>query len=161
MTPLFTVGYQGASTAGLIETLKAAGARVLIDVRAAPVSRRPEFAKSRLADSVTAAGLRYLHLKDLGNPWEGREAAKSGDLDAYRRVYLGHLESPAARAALAEATRVAREDAACLMCLEADPLHCHRSMVAAALAPMGPFEVRHLAIPAPAKPPPRQGRLFD
>lgn len=161
MKPLLTVGYQGASVAALIDTLKAAGANVLIDVRSAPVSRRPEFAKAALSESISAAGLRYIHMKALGNPWEGREAAKSGDMDAYRRVFMAHLDSAPTRAALAEASGIATNETACLMCLEADPAHCHRSMVAAALAPLGPFEIRHLAIERPKKPAAQGSLPFD
>lgn len=161
MKPLLTVGYQGASVPALVETLKAAGVDVLIDVRSAPVSKRPEFAKAALSASISAAGLRYLHMKALGNPWEGREAAKSGDIDAYRRVFIAHLDSAPTRAALAEAAKIAKEETACLMCLEADPAHCHRSMVAAALAPLGPFEVRHLTVARPKKPSAQGALPFD
>ena len=76
MTRLYTIGYQGASIDGLIAALKTAGVETLIDVRAVPASRRPEFSKRNLTASLEAAGLTYVHLVGLGNPKEGRDAGE-------------------------------------------------------------------------------------
>lgn len=92
-----------------------------------------------------AAGLKYVHLVGLGNPKAGRDAAKSGHLDDYRRIYTAHLASETAREALARAADIATASPACLMCLEAYPAHCHRSMAAARLAQEKGFEVENLA----------------
>ncbi len=145
MTHLYTIGYQGASIEGFIAALKAAGVETLIDVRAVPASRRREFSKRNLAASLEAAGLTYVHLVGLGNPKEGRNAAKAGRLDDYKRIYAAHLGSEAARQALARAAEIAAASPSCLMCLEADPAHCHRTMAAARLAADAGFEVEDLA----------------
>ncbi|MCH8112063.1 MAG: DUF488 domain-containing protein [Proteobacteria bacterium] len=150
-TRLHTIGYQGASVEGFIAALKTAGVETLIDVRAVPASRRREFSKRNLAASLEAAGLTYVHLVGLGNPKEGREAAKAGRLDDYRRIYTAHLDSEAGRDALARAAEIAAASPSYLMCLEADPAFCHRSMVAERLAGKWGFDVENLA-GAPAKP---------
>ncbi len=145
MTRLYTIGYQGASIEGFIAALKAAGVETLIDVRAVPASRRREFSKTNLSASLEAAGLAYVHLAGLGNPKAGREAAKAGRLEDYKRIYTEHLATDAARQALARAAEIATASPSCLMCLEADPAHCHRSMAAQRLAGDAGFEVENLA----------------
>ena len=143
-TRLYTIGYQGASVEGFIAALKAAGVETLIDVRAVPASRRREFSKRNLAASLEAAGLTYVHLVGLGNPKEGRDAAKAGRLDDYRRIYTAHLDTKAAQQSLTHAAEIAAASPSCLMCLEADPAFCHRSMAASRLAAEWGFEVEHL-----------------
>ncbi len=144
MTRLFTIGYQGASVEGFIAALKTAGVETLIDVRAVPASRRREFSKRNLAASLEAAGLTYVHLASLGNPKEGRDAAKAGRLNGYKRIYTEHLASEPAQQALTRAAEIATAAPSCLMCLEADPAFCHRSMAAARLAEERGFEVETL-----------------
>lgn len=147
--PLHTVGYEGRSMAELTGMLRGAGVAVLIDVRAVPWSRRREFAKRSLAESLEAAGLRYVHLQGLGNPEEGRLAAKAGR--DYRALFAAHLETAPARADLERAAAIAAAEPACLMCYEADPARCHRSLVAAALARAHSFTVVDLGRPAQAE----------
>jgi uncharacterized protein (DUF488 family) len=146
--PLHTIGYERRSMAELTGMLRAAGVAVLIDVRAVPWSRRREFAKKSLAAAAEAAGVRYVHLQGLGNPEEGRLAAKAGR--DYRFLFAAHLETPAARADLDRAAAIAAAEPACLMCYEADPARCHRSLVAAELARCHGFEVVDLGRPAQA-----------
>ena len=145
---LFTIGYQGASVAEVIAALEAAGVATLADVRALPWSRKAGFAKPVLAKSVEAAGLRYIHIEALGNPAKlHREAAPPGA--DWRALMAQHLDSAAARAALAAAAVLSERGPLCLMCYEADPAHCHRLIVAERLAPMLGAEIRHLH-PAPS-----------
>ncbi len=84
---VFTIGYEGATMDGFIAALDTAGVRQVIDVRALPLSRRPGFSKSSLAASLAAAGIAYVHLKALGTPKPGRDAAKKGDVATLERVY--------------------------------------------------------------------------
>lgn len=137
---LFTIGYEGAAQRDLIETLRAEGVARLIDVRALPLSRKPGFSKRVLAASVEAAGIAYTHLRALGTPKPGRDAARRGDVETLARVYGAHLATPEAEAALAAAHTLAATGASCLLCFEADPVCCHRSIVAARLG----LPVRHL-----------------
>jgi uncharacterized protein (DUF488 family) len=120
--------------------------KLLVDVRALASSRRPGFAKTALSANLAGAGIDYVHMRRLGTPADGRAAARSGDHDGMRRVFLEHLATEPAQAeleALAELVRAGRRVA--LLCFEADPAHCHRSLVAAALAERVPLQVEHLA----------------
>lgn len=157
---LSTIGYQGASLAGLIATLRESGIGVLVDVRDVAYSRRPEFSSRALAAALEAAGLAYVHLRGLGNPKSSRDAAKAGDIAAYRRLFAEHMTSPLARADLDRLAELARNGGACIMCYERDPAECHRSLVAAALSERVALDVRHLAVAPPLKAPPAQGAFF-
>lgn len=142
---LATIGYEGANVESFLEALRAARVELLVDVRAVASSRRPGFAKSRLAANLEAAGIGYLHLRALGTPADGRAAARAKRHDEMRRIFLAHLGSTAAQdelATLADIVRGGRR--ACILCFEADPAHCHRSIVADALQPLVTVHVDHL-----------------
>ncbi|HEX2091127.1 MAG TPA: DUF488 domain-containing protein [Longimicrobiaceae bacterium] len=146
MRSIATIGYEGATVEGFLETLRAEGVDLLVDVRAMARSRRPGFAKSRLAAHLEEAGIEYLHLRGLGTPAEGRAAARAGRHEEMHAVFREHLETPAALADLETLAGLVRSGRrACLLCLEADPAHCHRSLVAEALKTLLPVEVRHLS----------------
>lgn len=138
--------------AQFLETLRAGRVELLVDVRAVASSRRPGFAKTRLAANLEEAGIGYLHLRGLGTPSEGRAAARSGRHAEMQRIFAEHLAGDVAQAdmqVLADVVNGPRR--ACLMCFEADPRHCHRSIVSAALAQRLDIEVLHLT-PSPAEP---------
>jgi uncharacterized protein (DUF488 family) len=141
-----TIGYEGATVRTFLDALRAAGVELVVDVRAVAGSRRPGFAKTRLAANLHDAGIEYLHLRGLGTPAAGRAAARAGRHAEMQAVFREHLATDAAHAdldALAGIVRAGRR--ACLLCLEADPRHCHRSLVADALAALVPVRVEHLA----------------
>jgi uncharacterized protein (DUF488 family) len=145
MTSVATIGYEAATIDQVIDALKQERVEVLVDVRAVAASRRPGFAKTRLSGHLAEAGIAYLHLRGLGTPADGRAAARAGRPDEMRRIFLDHLATPEAQkdlAALADLVAAGRR--VCLLCLEADPTHCHRSLVASALTRMLPVEVHHL-----------------
>ena len=146
MTPLATIGYEGATVRGFLSALQAEGVELLVDVRAVASSRRPGFAKTKLAENVGGVGIGYLHLRGLGTPAEGRAAARAGRHDEMKSIFAEHLATPAAQAeleALADLVRGGRK--VCLLCFEHDPAHCHRSLVASALGALVPIEVHDLA----------------
>jgi uncharacterized protein (DUF488 family) len=127
---LATIGYEHATQAEVIGKLKDAGVEVVIDVRAVPSSRRAGFSKNILAGGLHEAGIDYVHLKALGTPKPGRDAAHKGDIATMHRIYHEHLTDPQAQFQLAEATDIARERKAALLCYEADAAGCHRRIVA-------------------------------
>lgn len=129
---VFTIGYEGATMDSFIAALKEAGVERVIDVRALPLSRRPGFSKSTLAATLAADGIDYVHLKPLGTPKAGRDAAKKGDVATLRAVYAGQLELPEAEAAAARMRDLAAEKPSALLCFERDPCHCHRTLLLAA-----------------------------
>ena len=146
MTTLATIGYENTTVPRFLETLKEAGVDLLVDVRAIAGSRRPGFAKTKLAENVGTIGIEYLHLRGLGTPAEGRAAARAGRYDELRAIFMEHLETSEAQDQLEQLAELVRSGRrVCLLCLEADPAHCHRSMVAEALNDRVPVKVRNLA----------------
>lgn len=135
-----TIGYEGATPDRLVAALREAGIATLVDVRALANSRRPGFSKRALAATLEGAGIAYLHLPALGTPAAGRAAARSGKPAVMRRIFGAHLKGTEAQAALADLTDRARREPVCLMCLEADPAQCHRTLVAEAVG----LPIRHL-----------------
>lgn len=112
-----------------LATLQRAGVERVIDVRALPLSRRPGFSKSSLAAELTAVGIDYVHLKPLGTPKPGRDAAKKGGRATLEAVYAGQLELPEAQAAAAQMRDMAAEKPSALLCFERDPHLCHRTLL--------------------------------
>jgi uncharacterized protein (DUF488 family) len=132
---IYTIGYEGATQAALIDVLKGAGVTLLADIRAVPLSRRPGFSKNVLANGLKEAGINYVGLKALGTPPEGREAARRGDHARLASVYAGQLELPEAVAAAAQLADLAAERPTALLCFERDPHGCHRSLLIGAAMP--------------------------
>ena len=128
--PLATIGYEQATLDDLIGRLKAAGVELLVDVRAVAASRRPGFSKTMLGASLEAAGIGYRHLRALGTPKAGREAARAGRTAEMRAIYKAHLEEPQAALELDAATELAAKCRIALLCYEAEACRCHRAIVA-------------------------------
>ncbi|MFZ1990611.1 MAG: DUF488 domain-containing protein [Alphaproteobacteria bacterium] len=141
---LATIGYEQATQAAVIDKLKAAGVEVLIDVRAVAASRRAGFSKTILANSLAEHGIDYVHLRALGTPKAGREAAHHGRIKEMHAIYKKHLKEPEAQLALAEAGEIASKRKAALLCLEADHARCHRSIIADRLAKSHGFKIDNL-----------------
>lgn len=146
---VFTIGYQGATQDEVIATLKAAGVRQVIDVRAVPLSRKPGFSKNVLRNGLAAAGIDYLHLKGLGTPPAGREAARKGRHGELERIYAEQLKTPEAIAEAEIMLDAAQDKPSALLCFERDPAACHRTLLLAAVAPSA--KVVDLFVPAAAQ----------
>jgi uncharacterized protein (DUF488 family) len=132
---IFTIGYEKSTQPELIAALQAAGVTRLIDVRAVPLSRRPGFSKNILRNGLAEAGIDYVHLKALGTPPEGREAARKGRQAELERIYAGQLDLPEAIVAGAEMRELAAEQPSALLCYERDPSGCHRTLLLKWVAP--------------------------
>lgn len=141
---LRTIGYEAATQGAVIAALQSAGVAVLIDVRAVAASRRAGFSKRLLATSLAEAGIDYVHLRGLGTPKPGRQAARAGRHAEMVRIYEAHLADPQAQFELAEALDIAKARPAALLCYEADAAQCHRRIVAERLSAQYPFEVEDL-----------------
>lgn len=126
---IYTIGYEATTMAEFIAALKRAGVERVIDVRALPLSRRPGFSKNILAATLQAEGIDYVHLKQLGTPKRGRDAAKKGDVTTLREVYDGQLGLPEAQAQAARMRELAAEKPSALLCFERNPEHCHRTLL--------------------------------
>lgn len=132
---IFTIGYEGATQAEVISALSAAGVKLLADVRAVPLSRRPGFSKNVLAAGLRESGIDYVGLKALGTPPEGREAARKNNHARLAEVYAGQLQLPEALAQIAQLRALSAERATAVLCFEREPGDCHRSLLVSAAVP--------------------------
>jgi len=137
VTKLWTIGYENVGVPDFVAALKAAKIKTLVDIREIANSRRAGFSKKALAASLDAAGIAYLHLRPLGTPKAGREAARKGDTKTMRRVFEAKLAEPESQLALVETADLAKRGRTCIMCLEHDWRGCHRAIVAEHLEERG------------------------
>lgn len=143
---LATIGYERAELGDFIATLVHSGVEILVDIRDRAQSRRPGFSKSALAKSLAYAGIEYVHLRQLGDPKEGRDAAKVGDYDRFRAIFSGVMKSESGKQALSELEQLATEANVCLMCFERDQLTCHRKIVSDHLESVLSKKAQHLGV---------------
>jgi uncharacterized protein (DUF488 family) len=128
---LFTIGYEQTPAKAVLDELEQAGVKLLVDVRAVASSRRPGFSKNQLAAGLDERGIAYLHLRGLGTPKNGREAARSGKFELLHKIYSSHLKTTQAREELDElSARVKNSGPVCILCYERDHTHCHRQWIA-------------------------------
>ncbi|WP_173977170.1 DUF488 domain-containing protein [Magnetospirillum sp. LM-5] len=146
MTIVRTIGYEGAALTDFLATLETAGVTVVADIRELPVSRRKGFSKSALAKALDDRGIGYVHLPSLGDPKEGREAARDGRMEDFHKVFSTHLNTPNAQEGLASLASLASSKSVCLLCYERNPAHCHRSLVVKALSGILPIKVQNLGV---------------
>jgi hypothetical protein len=126
---LFTIGYEQTPAKAVLDELQDAGVKLLVDVRAVAASRRPGFSKNQLAAGLDERGISYLHLKGLGTPKSGREAARSGQFGLLHKIYSAHLKTAQAREQLDELSALVNKSGpVCILCYERDHAHCHRQM---------------------------------
>jgi uncharacterized protein (DUF488 family) len=133
MTTLYTIGYEGTDIDRFVATLKAVGIHLLADVRALPLSRKKGFSKTGLRVRIEREGMEYIHLGALGDPKEGRDAARAGRFDQFRKIYNKHLAQAEPQEKLRELGALVKQRPTCLMCFERDPTECHRLIVASQL----------------------------
>lgn len=131
---IFTIGYEAATMDDFLRALTDAGVERVIDVRALPLSRRPGFSKTPLRNALAEAGIDYVHLRALGTPAEGREAARKGRHADLQRIYAAQLDLPEAIVAAAQMRELAAEKPSALLCFEREPAGCHRSLLLKAVA---------------------------
>lgn len=127
---LATIGYEQATLPEVIGKLKAAGVDTLIDVRAVAASRRAGFSKTLLCNSLAEAGIDYRHMRELGTPKAGRQAARAGRIKEMHDIFEAHMEEPQAQVQLAQAVEIVAARHVALLCYEADAKGCHRTILA-------------------------------
>ena len=101
--PLATIGYEASILPRVIQSLQAASVDLLIDIRAVASSRKAGFSKTLLGASLEAEGIGYRHLRDLGTPKAGRQAARAGRTAQMQSIFNAHMQTDAARGALEQA----------------------------------------------------------
>ena len=147
----FTIGHSTRPINEFLELLQANGIKQLLDVRTIPKSRHnPQFNGDTLEKSLRAARIRYLHVKELGGLRRARpDSINLGWRNASFRGYADYMQTPEFQEALECAIKLAATRPTVLMCAEAVPWRCHRSLVADALLVRG---IPALEIIGPAKP---------
>ena len=146
MPELQTIGYEGCTVDTVLDTLRAAGTKLLVDVRAVAQSRKPGFSKRQLAAALDGAGIGYVHLQGLGTPKPGRDAVRAGHPERMVPIFMEHMRSDRAQAELAQAKALAAERVCCLLCFERDHATCHRTLVAELVSAETGQVVRHLSV---------------
>ena len=137
----------------MVEILRAHGVERLIDVRTIPRSRHnPQFNRGMLSKALHNRRLNYRHMKALGGLRHASpDSINAGWRNASFRGYADYMQTPAFGEALERLVALATQKPTAIMCAEAVPWRCHRSLIADALIARG-YEVRDIMSVAPAKP---------
>lgn len=138
-TTVYTIGHSTRSLDEFVGMLNAHGVTSLIDIRTVPKSRRyPHFAGDALSESLPAVGISYDWMKDLGGLRKPRPDSENA---AWRnlsfRGYADHMQTQEFEEAVDELVRRSEEKTVAIMCSEAVPWRCHRSLVGDALLVRG------------------------
>jgi uncharacterized protein (DUF488 family) len=140
LSPLvMTIGHSTRTIGEFIRLLQAHGVTYIVDVRTVPRSRHnPRFNEASLPGSLKKVGLGYVHMPGLGGLRRAmRDSPNGGWRNASFRGYADYMQTPEFAASLEEAIRLAKQDRIALMCAEALPWRCHRSLIADALLVRG------------------------
>lgn len=142
---LFTVGHSTRTIDELIELLRAFGVTVVADIRTIPRSRRnPQFEQAALRTALRRRRIRYVHLPALGGLRHARkDSPNTGWRNASFRGFADYMQTEAFEAGLDELRALVDARTVALMCAEAVPWRCHRSLVADALTARG-AQVEHI-----------------
>jgi len=149
---LFTIGHSTHSIEEFIALLNAHRIRHLVDVRSIPKSRHvPQFNTDDLSSSLSAANIAYTHLKALGGRRHSRkDSTNTGWRNPSFRGYADYMATPQFAEGLAALAQIASTTPTAIMCAEAVPWRCHRSLTSDAMI-LKAWEVRDILTTAPAK----------
>jgi uncharacterized protein (DUF488 family) len=136
---VLTIGHSTRTLEEFIGLLQTHGATRVVDVRTVPRSRHnPQFNKDSLPGSLKKAGLGYVHLPGLGGLRHAkRDSVNLGWRNASFRGYADYMQTPEFKQSLEELIQLANQQPIALMCAEAVPWRCHRSLIADALLVRG------------------------
>lgn len=152
---VFTIGHSTHPIDEFVEMLAHNGIEEIVDVRTVPGSRHnPQFGQDALATSLRAQGIGYSRLAELGglrHTPAGTVSVNGAWRNASFRSYADYMQTPAFAAAIASLLEVARQRRVAVMCAEAVPWRCHRSLIADALLARG-VEVEDIMSPTSTKP---------
>ena len=150
---IFTVGHSTRTTDELVGLLREHDVALVADVRTAPGSRRlPHFSRAALAADLPRHGIEYAHLPELGGLRRPRpDSPNAGWRNDSFRGFADYMATDDFRAGLERLVALGRDRTVAVMCAEAVPWRCHRSLIADALLVRG-VEVRHIVGPGRAQP---------
>ncbi len=153
MPTIHTIGHSTRPIDEFIDLLRAHGVEQLVDIRTVPKSRHnPQFAQEALDANLAGAGIAYVYLKDLGGlrPRQA-DSINGGWRNQSFRNYADYMQTAAFTNAVEQLIEIAKEAPTAIMCAEAVPWRCHRSLVGDALLVRG-FEVIDIMSLTSAKP---------
>jgi uncharacterized protein (DUF488 family) len=132
---VFTIGHSTRPLAEFIEMLRAHGIERVVDVRSIPRSRHnPQFNRETLARHLRAARIGYVHLKKLGGLRHAKaDSANLGWHNSSFRGFADYMQTQDFLAGLTRLEKLAAGKPTAIMCAEAVPWRCHRSLIADAL----------------------------
>lgn len=136
----YTIGHSTRTLDELVSALRSFGVQTLVDIRTVPRSRHvPQFNQETLSRTLPGRGIRYRHIKALGGLRKPRaDSRNTAWRNASFRGFADYMGTPEFSSALEEVRALARERGpVALMCAEAVPWRCHRSLVADALIARG------------------------
>jgi uncharacterized protein (DUF488 family) len=135
MLTIYTIGHSTRPIDEFISLLNAYGIRQLVDIRTIPKSRHnPQFMQESLEKSLTAAGISYIYMKDLGGLRHShKDSVNMGWRNRSFRSYADYMQTDAFKAAVEELITLTEKAPTAIMCAEAVPWRCHRSLVGDAL----------------------------
>jgi hypothetical protein len=142
---LYTIGHSTRSTREFVELLRAHRVEQVVDIRTVPRSRHnPQFNRPALSRSLHAVKIGYRHLKTLGGLRHARpDSLNLGWRNASFRGYADYMQTDGFAAGLARLEQIATRRPTAIMCAEAVPWRCHRSLVADALV-VARWQVLHI-----------------
>lgn len=139
MPSILTVGHSTRTIEMFIEMLQAHGVKQLVDVRTIPRSRHnPQFNRDMLPETLSPAGIAYAHLNELGGLRHARQdSPNTGWRNTSFRGFADYMQTPEFAAGLQALLQIAELKQTAIMCAEAVPWRCHRSLIADALTVLG------------------------
>jgi uncharacterized protein (DUF488 family) len=145
MAAILTIGHSSRSIEKFIQLLQTHGVQRVVDIRTVPRSRHnPQFNRTALPGSLKQAGIGYTHTDELGGLRHARkDSPNTGWRNASFRGYADYMQTPKFAAAIVSLIGMAAKERVAIMCAEAVPWRCHRSLVADALQVRG-VEVAHI-----------------
>ena len=139
MLTIYTVGHSTHPIDEFIGLLNSYGIKQLVDIRTIPKSRHnPQFMQDSLQETLPEADIRYIYMKDLGGLRHGnKDSVNLGWRNSSFRSYADYMQTNAFKTAVDELIAVAEKAPTAIMCAEAVPWRCHRSLVGDALLVRG------------------------
>src|SRR5689334_6058173 len=136
---VFTIGHSTRPIEEFIDLLKSHGVQRVVDVRTMPRSRfNPQYDIANLPGSLQAANIHYTHIPGLGGLRKPRrDSPNTGWRNKSFRGYADYMQTPAFKESLDRCVELASAESVALMCAEAVPWRCHRSLIADALIARG------------------------
>jgi uncharacterized protein (DUF488 family) len=150
---LWTIGHSTRPIEDFLELLQAYDIQLLADVRMTPYSRRnPQFHSDALAKSLADAGIQYRHMPALGGRRKSRpDSMNVGWRNESFRGYADYMQTREFWIALDDLVATGQKLSVAIMCAEAVPWRCHRSLISDALVSRG-WTVRHIISPSSLQP---------